>query len=532
LRTLNTIILQFGLLVLGTGLTRAQSPATSSDTALVMPFENASRAPGLEWISEAFAELLTQRLSSPGIFVLRRDDRLRAYDRAGMPVDVHPTRATTYRLVEQMDVDYVVFGRYTFDGRTFTATAQLLDMQHKKLLPESKESGPLVELINIQTALAWDLVHTLRPDLTSSKQAYATSAPPVRLDAFENYVRGIIAGTSTEKIHHFREATRLNPSYNDAWLELGKTYFEDRQYDQAVSAFAQIAQSDPAAREGNFYLGLSAYSLGDFSRARSAFAFVSTRLPLTEVDNNLGVVMARLGDRTGAATRFEKAVQQDPNDGDYRFNLGVALYASGDSARAARQLKACLALHPDDAEAASLLDAISGKARPTNQPKTPLERIKRNYDENSFRQLIVGIETAAEERLAHTDPATHAQFYLSRGQEFLAKGFIFEADKAFRQALALVPLNAEAHAGLAHALEANDDLTGARAEAEAAFSIRIFIDPLLVLARLDLRDNKADAAAASVDRALQLDPGNATALTLRRAVAAKLAEKAQPLPNE
>jgi len=57
------------------------------------------------------------------------------------------------------------------------------------------------------------------------------------------------------------------------------------------------------------------------------------------------------------------------------------------------------------------------------------------------------------------------------------------------------------------------------------------VDPLLVLARLDLRDNKAEAAAQHVDRALQLEPSNASALALKRAVAAKLAEKAQPLPN-
>jgi len=34
-----------------------------------------------------------------------------------------------------------------------------------------------------------------------------------------------------------------------------------------------------------------------------------------------------------------------------------------------------------------------------------------------------------------------------------------------------------------------------------------------------------------VDRAFHLDPADASALNLKRAVAAKLAEKAQPLPN-
>jgi Tfp pilus assembly protein PilF len=144
---------------------------------------------------------------------------------------------------------------------------------------------------------------------------------------------------------------------------------------------------------------------------------------------------------------------------------------------------------------------------------------------------VVGIQSAAEERLAKTDPATHALFHVGRGEELLSKGFVAEAQKQFREAIELDSANAEAHAGLARTLEAQNDPAGARAEAEAALAIKIFVDPLLLLARLDLRDNKADAAALSVDRALKLEPTNSSAQTLKRAVAAQLAQKAPPLPN-
>jgi uncharacterized protein HemY len=53
-----------------------------------------------------------------------------------------------------------------------------------------------------------------------------------------------------------------------------------------------------------------------------------------------------------------------------------------------------------------------------------------------------------------------------------------------------------------------------------------------VLARLDLRDNKAEAAGQEVDRALGLEPGNPAALALKNAVAAKRAQEAPPLPNQ
>ena len=508
----------------------AQGSAETTSTLIIMPFENASGAPGLQWISEAFPEILSQRLAGQTVFTLTRDDRLRAYERAEIPAEVLPTRATLFRLVEQMDVDYVVFGRYMFDGRILTARAQLLDVQRRRLFAESQESGPLPELIQVQSALAWDLLHTLRPSISIDKQAFTTSGPSLRLDALENYVRGIIAGTATEKIQHLREAARLNPSYNDAWVRLGKAHYNEHQYDDAIGAFSHVSPNDPSAHEADFFLGLSAYEVGDFSRAQEAFSRVAVQLPLPEVYNNLGVVAARLGDRKQAVSYLRRTVEADASDPDYEFNLGNALLQSGDSEEATRHLNLYLNLRPTDREARSLLDALSDASR-SNILRGVEGRLKSNYDESSFRQLVLGIQSAAEERLAQTPATTHAQYHVGRGQELLSAGFATEAEREFREATKLDPANAEAHAGLARALEAGNDIAGARVEAEAALSIKVFVDPLLLLARLDLRDNRTDAAADRVDRALKLDPANVSALTLKRAVAARAAQKPQPLPN-
>ena len=502
---------------------------------LVVPFENQSKAPGIKWISDSFPELLQERLNSATLFVLPREDRLRAYDRLGIPVELHPSRATLYRIAEQLDVDYVVLGLYRFDGRTFTTTAQLLDMRRPHLLPEINESGPLIQLIDVQTALAWDILHALRPEISVTRQEYVAAAPPIRLDAFENYIRGVIAPTAEEQIQHFREAVRLNPAYPEALLQLGKAYYGERQYEQAIPALARVSEDNPLAREANFYLGLAAYHQGDYPRAESAFRFVAARLPLAEVYNNLGVVNSR-GDRKTAAQYFQKAIDADPNEPDYHFNLAIELYRTGDAAGASRQLRETLSLRPSDTATKSLLDAINPDAAaqravvPANQ-KTPLERIRANYDESSFRQLALKIEAVAEQRLAKTDAGTHAQFHTDRGHQLLAQGFLSEAEAEFREAIALNPSNPEAHAGLASVLESENNPAAARSEAEEALHLRQFPEPLLVLAKLDLRDNRAEAAAENIDKALHLEPSNAAALALKRAVAAKLAQEAQPLPS-
>jgi tetratricopeptide (TPR) repeat protein len=513
-------------LLLAVAWAPAQSSSDTSETLLVLPFENASKVAGLEWIGEAFPEVLGQRMASRALYVVPREDRTYAFDRASIPVSVRPSHATLFRIGEQMDVDYMVLGRYNFDGRTFTASAQLLDVKRLKLSREITNSGPLTSIIEIQTALAWEMLRLIRPDYEVTRNEFLASSPPIRLDAFENYIRGITASTRQERVKRLREALRLNPSYTAAMLQLGRTYYAGREYEAAASWLSRIPRNSPLAREASFYAGMSYYYLGDFERADNAFRFLVSVFPLTVVHNNLGVVAARRG-KKNAAEYFQKAVESDPNDPDYHFNLGLTLYRAGDMTGAARQLRQALTLHPSDTETKSLLDSASGK---DTAPRTrlPLERIKRNYDETSFRQLALEIQNATETRLAKSDPRTHAAYHVEHGHVMLEQRFIAEAGQEFREALKLDPANAGAHSGLAAVLEASNDPEGARKEANAALLLQPIPEAYLVLARLNLRDNNTQEASANLDRVLALEPANAAAAALRRAIAAKRAEKSAP----
>jgi len=197
----------------------------SGDTLVVLPFENRAQAPGLEWIGEAFPEVLSERLASPSLFAVPRESRDYAFDRVGVPSGAKLSRATLYRIAEQMDVDEVVLGWFAYDGSTFSAHTQLLNMRTLRLSPEIVESGPLPKIIEVMTALAWDLQRLSAPVLTTSRNDFIASWPPIRLDAFENYVRGVTAPTKQEKIARLREAVRLNPTYGQALLQLCKAQY-------------------------------------------------------------------------------------------------------------------------------------------------------------------------------------------------------------------------------------------------------------------------------------------------------------------
>lgn len=505
---------QFGLSQTGT--------AGGFKTVLIVPFDNQSKAPGLEWISEAFPEVLGERLAAAHINVISRDDRNYAFDRAGIPTSIHPSRATLYRLGEQIDADYIVMGTYNYDGQTFHCSADVLDMKHLRLASTAPSRGPLTSLITVETGLAWDVLQVIAPSTGGTREEFTRNAPAVRLDAFENYIRGVVETDRTEKIKRLREAVRLNPQYTEAMFALGRTYYDDREYDDAASWLIRIPRTDDLAGAANFLLGLSEYYSGDFDKADAAFRFLESRLPLTEVENNLGVVAARRG-RKNAVEYFQKAVQADPNDADYRFNLALALYKSGDAAGAARQLREAITRKPDDAESRQLLNTIGSGATPvsTSAARLPMERLKENYDESSYRQLALEIENAVERNLANTDPKTHAQFHVERGRQMLEKGLLDDALREFREAVTLDPTNAAAHSGLARIAENKGDTGNARREAETSLQLSPTADAYIVLGRLDLRENHLDTAEKNADHALTLEPSNPAAMTLKRDIVNK-----------
>jgi len=514
-------------------------------TVMVMPFENLSIAPGLEWISEAFPEVLSQRMTSPRLYVVSRDDRTHAFDHAGIPATVHPSRATIYRIAERMDSDYVVLGSYSYDGTTFSASAQLLDMKKLHLYPAVQSSGPLTNLIDLQTLLAWELLEQMPTPPPVSREQFLKASTPIRLDAFENYIRGIMATDHSQKARYFRTALKLNPSYTQAMLQLGKTYYDNREYELASSWFSRVPKDDPAAGDANFLLGMSEYYHGSFDKSFAAFNYLASRLPLTEVYNNLGVVEDRRGHRAAAVDYFSKAVNADPNEEDYRFNLAIALYKNGDAAGAARQLHEALQRRPNDGEAKAFLDAInrgappatapasnaapgSGSALlPSAQPRIPLERIKRNYDEASYRQLAMEIHNLAAARLSKMDRHTQVTYHLERGKELLAQNMPDPAEAEFRDAINVDYGNVAAHAQLANVLEQKGDVSQAKSEAQLSIRLQPNVDAILVMARILMKQNQLKAASNEVDRALALEPASAAAAALKQDIAAKQAVSRQ-----
>jgi hypothetical protein len=84
-------------------------------------------------------------------------------------------------------------------------------MRAQKLLPATTESAPLADLGTLQSALAWDLLHSIRSRFPRAQGKVRCGAAPAAPGRLENYIRGMLATTADEKVQQYREAARSIP---------------------------------------------------------------------------------------------------------------------------------------------------------------------------------------------------------------------------------------------------------------------------------------------------------------------------------
>jgi tetratricopeptide (TPR) repeat protein len=490
---------------------------------LLMPFENRSHDPTVDWIGSAFPDIFSRRLAGADYLPLGREDRLYAFDHLGLPENLEPSRAMTIRIAQLVDADYVIVGSYKVEGNRITAQAQILDMAALTLTRPIEVNAALPDLLNAINSLAWHVTRKMDPHYAVAEQTFLAADGKLPPAAYESYIRGMIAPALTDQITELKESIRIDPDFYPAWMQLGLAYFADQDYKLCAATLGHLPRDYSRATEADFYRGLSFFYLGDYVQAENAFAFVSELMPLPEVLNNVGVAASRRGQP--AASFFRKAIAADPKNENYHFNLAVTLDRQHDTKGAIAELRTALKLNPNDSDAQSFLATLQTPPAANPDPghaiadtDTPLERIQRHYDGASVRQAAFELEQMQEMRLASMPARQRAAALVKDGDQFLDRGLILEAEREYHAALAADSHSAMAHAGLAEVRERSGNDKAAKREAKDSLEIRPNAEAHLVLARLDMSQKDYTGAKSEVAAALQLDPDSAAAHSLNDAI--------------
>ena len=500
---------------------------------LVLPFDNRTGQPSLEWMREAAAEILSMRFASAGFQPTSRADRVYALDHLGLPQGFQPSRASALKLAQTLDADSIVVGSYTTDGTSITAEASLVDVPDLRMLPAVSVRGEMRDLMGVFSALAWRLTRELDPTFNGAEETFVAAGREIRLDAFEQYIRGITEPDQAERQRHLEQAVKLSPGFSLAWMALGREDYNQQQYADAAEAFAKVDHGGADGLEAGFYRGLSLLFSGDYAPAAQAFADVARVLPLPEVVNNEGVAMSRQG--KDGTSLFIQAAAADPNAADYHFNLALSLKRHGNVPGAINELAQCLKLRPGDSEAQALQAAWKGQAgsgagaavspQASEASSDPLERIVRSFDAAAFKQAAAVMDQMDTGRLAALPPSDRARTLCVQAKVYLDRGLLLEAERLYQAAVAADGKSAEAHAGLAEVRERSGDADAARKEAQASLELGPSANAYVVLAQLDLAAGNLSTANTDAGNALKLEPSNRTAQDILQQILARTGQK-------
>jgi tetratricopeptide (TPR) repeat protein len=392
-----------------------------TDTVVVLPFFNQSGAPNIDWIGESIAENIRESLSARNVLVLTREVRLEACRRLSIRPNAVLTHASVIKLGQALDAAQVIYGHYEIVARSadpgppdagqprtsaadspqgvlprdsLRIAARILDLKRTRQGPEFEEIGALEDLASLETHLAWLSLKSLAPAAAPSEEDFRRDRPTLRLDAIENYIRGLLSPSSQQRHQLFTQAVRLDARFSEPCFQLGKMEFDKKDYAVAAGWLEKVKHADSHYFEANFLLGLCRYHTGDFQSAQNSFQIVAGPFPLNEVLNNLGAAESRLRMAT-ALDNFRRAAEGDSADPDYQFNIGYLLWKSGDYARAAESFRALLDRSPEDTEAVLFLGRCLKKdgPRPGDPRSEGRERLKLNFEETAYRQLKAELES-------------------------------------------------------------------------------------------------------------------------------------------
>ena len=554
-----------GLVVFGTASLAAQQPASRAPSSqqgiyLVFPFENAGSSPRLDWLGEGLEELTIQRLSAAGEQVYSHAGRLAELERYGLPRTSKLSRATMLHAAEDLDADFVVFGKFTASGNSLTIESRILKVNPTRLLPAFREAGTLNALMDLNMRLVWRMLSAGDPRYPLNLAEFAKRQRPLRLDAFEHYVRGLLATEDDARLRELREAARLEPEWPEPDFELGQVYFARRDCNSALPWYARVPKVHDRYGEAFFATGVCHLLLGHPDRAEEVFTSLQERLgtsivsgaDLPEILNNLAIARARQGKVPAAQADLRRAADLDPDEDDYEFNLGLFALQANDAGAAVGYFREAAEREPDNPEDRAMLILSlekAGKKSEADQERetatetfgpnglpavrldaknefvSKLTRIKTELDVTALRAGLESPNPAASSASAGESSDTPAG-HIRRARQELSAGQMDAAEKDFHAVLAADPHSAAAHLGMGEIDRRRGKLEDAVKELQASLEARDSAVVRTMLAKIYLEQKKPDLARTEVQRALKLAPNYTEAKQiLERLQNSKPAEK-------
>jgi TolB-like protein/DNA-binding winged helix-turn-helix (wHTH) protein len=309
--------------------TADRSPAPRIAALAVIPLENLSRDPDQQYFADGLTDALITDLAKSGD--VRVTSRTSVMQYLG-------SKKTIKEIGRELNVDAVVEGTVTRDGKRVRVTAQLIQVSTDMHLWADAYERDVSEILDLQRALATDIARRINIFLKPLDRARTVDP-----EAYGLYLKGRYAfyqytGSGwQEAIQHFNQAVAIDPGFAPAYAGVAKTYVVAGAYgavptEEALTrgkaAAAKALQLDDALASAHYVLATAhAWYDWDWAGAEREFRRGLELDPQDALGRNWhGGYLSLLGRHDEAIAEHERARQLDPLSLIVNANLTRALY--------------------------------------------------------------------------------------------------------------------------------------------------------------------------------------------------------------
>jgi tetratricopeptide (TPR) repeat protein len=187
------------------------------------------------------------------------------------------------------------------------------------------------------------------------------------------------AGHCDRAIPTLVEVVSKEPSLIASYLMLGRCYFLEEKFEDALKTFRRLLALNPQSLDAQFYIAACQFKLDDLAGAEEGFQKVVAASPQRtyahkylgfiyqaqqkperaieefqrvldtspddiEAHGKLGFLLATMSRMPEALAHFQKVVRLSPSDGSAHYNLGLAYEKLGTPVKAAQEFAAACGL--------------------------------------------------------------------------------------------------------------------------------------------------------------------------------------------
>ncbi|MCH7574956.1 MAG: tetratricopeptide repeat protein [Candidatus Marinimicrobia bacterium] len=347
----------------------SHGPVTYAKSVAVLPFSNLSNDPNQEFFSDGFTDNI--------LINLYKFSNLKVIGRTS----VMQYKGTTKRLSEigeELGVETLVEGSVQRVGDRIVIAVQLIDAETEVHLWAEQYDRRIDDIFDIQNEVAKAIAEALNVTLTPGAATHeaATRQPTENLAAWDAYLQGksaINAGSSQENIERaiaeYERATRLDPTFAEAWAELAIVHLLARwgaidrsaerlaKAEWALNHARKLAPDTPAVINaiGRYYY----HGHNDYARALQEFHRALAIAPTnSDVIANIGFIERRLGNVDRAVIHLLRAFELEPKSGLLAAEISGTYFALDRLDEAAAYVEKVIALSPGNSSGYGSLGLI------------------------------------------------------------------------------------------------------------------------------------------------------------------------------